>query len=152
MKNLKHPFNLLERPILLVGFCLLLWSAEVRAQILVVSSTKSPLMGLTQSEVKSLFLGNPIQGGSVDFRPLERPSTEGSPLKATFLDRVMMMKPGEMKAYWSRKIFTGRGTPPPEAKTTEQVREWLEKEPLMVTYVNKEEFDPKSMKLLLEVK
>lgn len=152
MKILRqHSFSaLLAQQLTILGF---FWFAlETHAQVLVVASPQSPLVGISPTEVKSLFLGNPIQGGNLDFRPLDRMALEANSLKSSFLDRVMMMKPGEMKAYWSRKIFTGRGTPPPEAKTIEQVREWLSKEPLIVTYVTKEEFDPKSMKLLLEVK
>jgi hypothetical protein len=127
-------------------------ASTAKAELLVVASTESALVHLSPSEVKTLFLGNPILGGSVDYRPLERINPTDPNLKNQFLEVIMSMRPGELKAYWSRKIFTGRGTPPQEAKTVEQLRDSLGKEPNLVTYVSRNEFDPKTMKLLLEVK
>lgn len=49
--------------------------------------------------------------------------TEGSAIRVEFLSKVIGKDEAQMKSYWTRLIFTGKGVPPNALPSDEQVKE-----------------------------
>ncbi len=61
---------------------------------------------------------------------------EGSAAREAFNDKVLGKSSSQLKAYWSRLIFTGKGTPPKESGSDADVVSLVAKNPNLVGYVD----------------
>ncbi|MBL4867188.1 MAG: phosphate ABC transporter substrate-binding protein [Pseudomonadales bacterium] len=125
-----------------------LLAANSHADIVVIVSKDSPLSSVTIDEISALFLAktNRLQGSPL--KPVDMIS--GDELRDTFYRSVTKKSPMQMKAYWSRLIFTGKGIPPPMAESAEDVIDMIVEEPNHIGYVEAEEVND-SVKVLLTV-
>jgi ABC-type phosphate transport system substrate-binding protein len=98
--------------------------AVVRADVVAVVSSNSPITTLTKSQVMDIFLGRRTHfpDGSSAI-PIDQ--AEGSPAREEFYARCAGMSSAQVKAYWSRIIFTGRGQPPASVATGLEARKLL---------------------------
>jgi ABC-type phosphate transport system substrate-binding protein len=108
----------------------------VEAEIVVVVSTKSAVTALTRDQVADLFLGkqNRFPGGT-KAAPLDLP--EGSPDRDAFYAQFAGKSPAQVKAHWSKIIFTGRGQPPPEVPDGKAARQRVAGDPAAVAYIQR---------------
>ena len=59
-----------------------------------------------------------------------------SPVRGKF-SRAIHKKPlGAIKAYWNKLIFSGKGTPPPELKTNDEIIAFVKDTPGSIGYVD----------------
>lgn len=81
------------------------------ADVVVVVSAQSPVTTLTHSELADIFLGrnSRFPDGS-PATPVDQ--RESSSPYAVFYRDYLGQTPTQIKMYWSRLIFTGRGQPP----------------------------------------
>jgi ABC-type phosphate transport system substrate-binding protein len=81
------------------------------ADVVAVVSAKSAIKSLTPDQVADIFLGrvirfpNGLLAVPIDLR-------DGAPERDRFYARIAGKSPAQVKAYWSKIIFTGRGQPP----------------------------------------
>ena len=94
---------------------LLTLSATLHAEPVVVVSASSELTMLTQDEVRQLFNGLTRRASGVALKPLDLPAKSAE--RTGFYQRVMGKSAEQMKSYWARMIFTGRGMPPREVSS-----------------------------------
>jgi ABC-type phosphate transport system substrate-binding protein len=80
-------------------------STQALAEIVVIVNPGSGVSSLTRSEVKALYLGK-----SKSLKPFDQ--AKGSKIREKFIDKVVGKSESQFKAYWSKKIFSGKGTPP----------------------------------------
>jgi hypothetical protein len=59
-----------------------------------------------------------------------------SPTRARFSDRVVKRSVAAVKSYWQQRIFSGRGLPPPELDTDEDVVRRVQRDRGAVGYVS----------------
>ena len=71
--------------------------------------------------------------------PIDR--SEGSAIRTQFIHEALNKDENQLKAYWSRLIFTGRGYPPKEATSDEQVKEIIAHNPDAIGYINSKSVD-----------
>lgn len=121
--------------------CGLASSAAVTASgLVVVVSSASPDMTLSQSQVADIFLGRahrfPDGRRAV---PIDR--GDGSPLREAFYAQVIQRSPAQVKAHWSKLIFTGRGRPPPQIDSDAEAKRLLAGNPEAITYLASDEVD-----------
>ncbi|MGI4982266.1 MAG: phosphate ABC transporter substrate-binding protein [Janthinobacterium lividum] len=113
-----------------------------RTEILVVVSEKNPLATLTENQVADIFLGRtgyfPGGGPAV---PIDQPEDARS--RAEFYGTVTGKSPAQLKAYWSKLIFTGRGQPPREVSDAAAVKKLLIARPDMIGYIDSSDQDPR---------
>lgn len=62
--------------------------------------------------------------------------TEGAATTSEFNENVLNKSSSQIKAYWSKLIFTGKGTPPQEADDDAKVLELVAANPNLIGYVN----------------
>lgn len=104
-------------------------------------SVKSPIRVLTQAQVADIFLGKLTQlpGGTLPVVPLDQ--AEGSPVRDEFYLRVTGKSPSQLKAFWSKLIFTGRGRPPKTVTDSTEVLKYLRDNPAVIGYVDRKYAD-----------
>ncbi len=117
------------------------------AEVVVVVSAKSPVSKLTPAQVARIFLAKastfPGDGIAV---PLDQ--AEGAPVRNEFYSKVTGKDPSQLKAYWSKLIFTGDGQPPRVVSGDEQVKRALANDPNAIGYIDVGAVDG-SVKVLL---
>lgn len=111
------------------------------AEVVVVVAANSPIKDLSDSEIADVFLGRlaRLPGGTV-VQPLDQ--AEGRPAREEFYRRLTGKSPAQVKAFWSKVIFTGRGRPPRALANDGEVIRALRENPLAIGYVDRGSVDP----------
>jgi len=119
---------------------LALASTLASAEVVTVISAQNPVTALSKGEVSNIFLGktNRFPDGNPAV-PIDQP--EGSALRAEFYRSVSNRQPADIKAYWSKMIFTGRGQPPAVADNDEQAKKILASRPDAIGYIDRASVD-----------
>lgn len=128
---------------------LLVMSSPSHAETIVIMSAKSAAASLTIEQVADLFLGKvkTLPNGTVVV-PVDLP--EGSALRDEFYGKTCSKTAPQMKAYWSKMIFTGKGQPPKEVADSASVKKLVAENPNLIGYIDKSALDG-SVKSLLVV-
>jgi ABC-type phosphate transport system substrate-binding protein len=125
----------LATPLRALGLAGVLSAGPAGADIVTVVSADNPVGTLTRSEVSNIFLGKTRQ--FPDGRPaLPIDQPEGSPKRTAFYTAISNKQAAELKAYWSKMIFTGRGQPPPIVDNDEAVKARLARQPNAIGYID----------------
>ncbi|MCY0389472.1 phosphate ABC transporter substrate-binding protein [Robbsia sp. Bb-Pol-6] len=113
-----------------------------RAELVVVVSEKNPLATLTEDQVADIFLGRTgyFPGGG-PATPIDQ--SDDSPSRAEFYRTTTGKSPAQLKVYWSKLIFTGRGQPPREVGDAAAVKKLLIARPDTIGYIDSGEQDPR---------
>ncbi|MDF1642679.1 MAG: phosphate ABC transporter substrate-binding protein [Pseudomonadales bacterium] len=113
---------------------LLTLSTGVWAEVSVIAHPSNGA-SLDAKSVSKIFLGKskkfPGGGAAV---PIDQ--AEGSAARDEFHTNVTNKKSSQLKSYWSRIVFTGKGQPPKEVASDAEVMALVAKNPSMIGYVN----------------
>lgn len=124
-----------KRPCLIAG--LALFSLTVGANdIVVIASASSPVGTLTKEQVSDLFLGKSTSlpsGGKAVL--IDQP--DSSPLRDGFYSKVTGKSASQVKSTWAKLSFTGKGTPPKEGSSNDDIRKQVAGNPSMLGYIDK---------------
>jgi hypothetical protein len=124
----------------LVGFALLLLSNTARADVVAVVSAESAITELSKSQVADIFLGrsrrfpNGTQAVPID-------QDEGAAVRDEFYATFTGKSAAQVKGYWARMIFTGRGQPPRTASNALELRKLLAANPQAIAYLERSAVD-----------
>ena len=137
-----------------IGF-IIIWLAmglnacEAAAEVVAVVSAKSPVTALTKNQIADIFLGknNRFPDGSTAV-PVDQ--TEGSAERDEFYLRISGKSSAQIKAYWSRLIFTGRGQPPQEVSNGTEVKKLVIRNPGTIGYIDSKLVDDSVKELGLQ--
>ena len=108
--------------------------------VVVMGANAAPL---TKEQLADLYLGR-----STSLKPLDLP--ESSELHDVFYRKVTDRDPAQVKALWSRIIFTGQGQPPKQLPDAAAVKKAVAADPKMVGYIEKSDVDA-SVKVVLSL-
>jgi len=130
-----------------IGLALALSAGAIRADVVAVVSAKSPVSALSANQVVDIFLGKSTRfpDGSQAV-PIDQ--TEGSAARDEFYLKFAGKSPAQIKAHWSKIIFTGRGQPPLEVANGADVKKRVAENPKAVGYIEQTLVDG-SVKVLL---
>ena len=118
------------------------------AEIVVVVSSKSGATALSADQASDIFLGKPsaLPGGGQAV-PIDQ--AEGATRDA-FYQKALGKNAAQLKAYWSKQIFSGKGQPPKVAGDGAAVKALVASNPNMVGYIDKSAVDG-TVKVLLSI-
>ena len=119
----------------------LLVAASAHAQVAVVMNPSAA--PLTQEQVSNIFLGR-----SPDFKPVDLP--ESAPVRATFYKKATDRDVAQVKAVWSRLVFSGKAQPPKEVADAAAVKAAVKADPKAIGYIEKSAVDA-SVKVVLSL-
>jgi len=125
-----------------------LWVEAVSADVVVVVSAKSPVASLTKDQVSDLFLGkaSTFPGGK---QAIPINLSEGSDQRDAFHRKVTGRSANQLRAYWSRMVFSGRATPPKEVPNVTEAKRLIAANPSTIGYIDKAAVDG-SVKVVLQ--
>ena len=118
---------------------LLLCSLAARAEVYVVTNRAAP-DHLSKEELIALFMGKASALGGNAALPIDQP--DASPLREEFYYKLTGKSPAQMKAYWAKLSFTGKGTPPRSAANGSEIRKVVAASPGGISYLDKADLDP----------
>jgi ABC-type phosphate transport system substrate-binding protein len=130
------------------NICLLLLAAGLApqlasAEIVVVVSASSPITKLSDNQIADVFLGKLARlPGGTTVQPLDQ--AEGRAARDEFYMKLTGKSPAQVKAFWSKLIFTGRGRPPRAFATDADVIRALRENPGAIGYVQRSSVDSSS--------
>lgn len=105
-------------------FCLLLLfsltTAAVQADIALIVHPSNNAT-LTDSDIKALFLGKQRSFNDGQ-QAIPLVVLEAEPSRSEFNNKVLSKTDAQLKAYWSKLTFTGKGTPPKEVSSDEMLQ------------------------------
>ena len=90
---------------------------------------------LSQDDINKIFTGRSktfADGKTAE--PLNL--VESVPVKAEFDQKALGRSSSQVKAYWSKLVFTGKGTPPKELSSEQEVLDAVAKNPAAIGYVS----------------
>lgn len=134
--------------LLAVGIATL--SLSARAELAIVAHPSNPEARLSVEQVQRIYLGKvtsfPLSGSRVT--PVDQ--KDGGASKEKFLSAVLGKSATEVKAYWSKLIFSGQGVPPAVVGGDVEVKSWVARTPAGLGYIDSTAVDS-SVKVLLAV-
>jgi len=108
--------------------------------VVAVVSSKSAITTLSDSEVVDLFLGRVSHyPDGVLATPIDQ--VEGSAARNEFYERVAGKSPAQIKSYWSKVIFTGRGRPPRTIADSVELLKFVAANPTAIGYLDEKWVD-----------
>ena len=123
-----------------VGAVLHLACMAAVAEVVVVVSAKSTVTTLTAEQVTGIFMGK--SKSFPDGSPaVAIDQTESSPIRIAFTSKVLGKDEAQLKSYWSRLVFTGKGSPPKEHAGSAAIKSSLAADPKLIGYIEKSAVD-----------
>ncbi|MDF1629270.1 MAG: hypothetical protein P1U78_05665 [Alcanivoracaceae bacterium] len=89
------------------------------AELVVVTGSNTEFSTLTETEVRQIFSGQLKTVGGKRVQPLDLPVRSKD--RESFYIKLMGRSPEQMRAYWTRLIFTGQGKPPREVSNIQEL-------------------------------
>lgn len=118
-----------------IGFVLSLSCSAAASHVVAVVSAQSSVMVLSQNEIVDIFLGNTRALPNGD-KAMPIDQAEGSSIRDEFYAKFAGKSAAQMKAHWSRIIFTGRGHPPKEAALDGEAKKRIVDNPNAIGYLD----------------
>lgn len=120
-----------------------------QAQVAVIVNPKSAAASMTADQVSSIFLGksNTLPGGA---SALATDLPESSAVRDQFYSKVTGKQAAQVKAAWSRLVFSGKATPPKELGSAAEVKKYVAANADAIGYIEKSAVDG-TVKVVLSV-
>ncbi|NVJ49632.1 MAG: phosphate ABC transporter substrate-binding protein [Gammaproteobacteria bacterium] len=118
---------------------LLLGSIAVNAEIAVIVHPSNNNT-LTETDLTRMFLGKMKSFPSGESAvPVNMP--EGDATTDEFNQKVLSKSASQLKAYWSKLVFTGKGTPPKDVASAEEMLKLVSSNPSLIGYIDASKVD-----------
>lgn len=125
----------------LVLASLLIWAPKLVAQeIAVIVHPDVDISAIDDNRIAQIFLGK-----STLLLPYDLPRK--LPIKAAFYQRATGRSLSQVRAIWTRLVFSGRAKMPKEFRDSESVKKQIASDPQGIAYVEKSAVD-KSVKVV----
>jgi ABC-type phosphate transport system substrate-binding protein len=117
------------------------------AAVVVIGSRDIDVASLNEKTVRNLYLGKTVQlDNGTRVEVIDLPS--GNAVRDEFYEKVIGKDSTQIKAYWAKRIFTGKGSPPATRFDEHMVIKWVSEAPGRIGYVSAAATD-NSVKVLL---
>lgn len=112
----------------------------VQAEFVVVVGAKSPVAALTAEQAAQLFLGkvSTFPGGE-QATPIDLP--DGAAIRNEFYEKLTNKTQKQVLAYRANMVFSGKGKPPKEVASSQDVKKAVAESPGAVGYIEKSAAD-----------
>ncbi|MES2258429.1 MAG: hypothetical protein V4724_07920 [Pseudomonadota bacterium] len=116
-------------------------AAPALAETVVIVNPKNPASRMFSEQAAQFFLGK-----STMFTPIDQ--AEGSAIRNDFYHKVADKDAAQVKALWSKLVFTGKATPPREFKSNAEVKKAVADDTKAIGYIDKSAVD-ETVKVIL---
>jgi hypothetical protein len=117
-------------------FIAALWpaAAATAGELVIIVNPQNSATRMFPSQAAQFFLGS-----SAMFTPMEQ--APNSSIRTDFCKKVLGKEPPEVRAIWSKLVFTGKGKPPKEFKSSAEVKKAVSENVDAIGYIDKSEVD-----------
>jgi ABC-type phosphate transport system substrate-binding protein len=113
------------------------------AEIVVIVNPKNPASRMFTEQAAQFFLGK-----STLFTPVEH--NEGAAIRNEFNTKVLGKDSSQVKAIWTKLVFTGKGTAPKEYASAADIKKAVAANVSAIGYIEKSQVDD-TVKVILTV-
>jgi ABC-type phosphate transport system substrate-binding protein len=119
-----------------------------RADVVVIVADNSPLKSLSSRQLTAIFLGkiSTLPDGT-HVVPVDL--TEEAPARKAFYSTLIGKSANQIRAYWSRLIFSGRAQPPRSFANEEVLKKTIAQHPDWIGYIDRVALDPSVRQVIL---
>jgi ABC-type phosphate transport system substrate-binding protein len=111
-----------------------------KAEVVVVVSAKCSVSTLSKDQVTDIFLGKTARfPDGAPAVPIDQ--MEGSSARDEFYTTFASKSSAQVKAHWTKIIFTGRGQPPKSLPNSAEVKKLIAANPRAIGYIERSEVD-----------
>ena len=123
-----------------IGMALGFAALSAQAEFVVIVNPKNPAASMSAEQVSQVFLGRSTSfpGGGTAV-PVDQ--KEGAALRDEFYTKVADKNPGQVKAFWAKQMFSGKGQPPKELASSADVKKAVAADPNAIGYIEKGALD-----------
>lgn len=111
-----------------------LLAGTANAEIVVIANKANPAAKATPDQLADVYLGR-----SNEMTPVDQP--RGSEIHAEFVQKICDKKESQYEAVWAKLEFSGKGTRPQIAASSQAVKQAVEANPKAVGYIDKSAVD-----------
>lgn len=123
-----------------ICLALTLASGAAMAEVVVVVSPQSSIRTLSKSQVADIFLGKARRfPNGAEATPVDQ--AEGSQARDEFYMTFTARSQAQIKAYWSKIVFTGRGQPPFAVSGAAELKRRIAANPGAIGYIDRSQLD-----------
>ena len=119
------------------------------AGVVVIVSASNSNAELDEKQVYNIYMGKAKSFPDGE-KALPVDQKKGSADRDAFRETILQKSSSQLNTYWSRLIFTGKGTPPQESGSGATVKTLIANNPNLIGYINSADVDS-SVKVLLEL-
>lgn len=121
---------------IVAGLVLILSAPAVLAEVVIATSAERPIESLTQAQLADIYLGrqNHLPNGQ-SVVPIDQ--TESTEAREAFYGRYLGRSEAQIKAHWSKLVFTGRGRPPRAVEDDGDMAVFLAEHPEAIGYLDR---------------
>ncbi|MFZ6672948.1 hypothetical protein [Undibacterium sp. Xuan67W] len=119
---------------IVLGLTLIAASLSAMAEVVIVVNPKNAAPQMTSEQAAQYFLGK-----STALTPIDQP--EGSAIRGEFYKKLADKEASQVKAIWSKLVFTGKGTLPKEYGSSADVKKAIAGDANLIGYIEKSAVD-----------
>ncbi|MDF1642252.1 phosphate ABC transporter substrate-binding protein [Thalassolituus oleivorans] len=119
---------------------LILFTSAAYAEVSVIVSANNANASIDADTLSRIFLGKTSNFPDGN-QAIPVDQTEGAVARESFNEKVLGKNSSQLKAYWSRLIFTGKGTPPKESGSDADVKALVANNPNLIGYIDSSAVD-----------
>lgn len=109
------------------------------AGVAIIVSADSSVASVSEGDVVKLFLGKKKDLDGV--KMILTDQNIGSPARVEFYKKVVKKSKSQLKSYWSRLVFTGKGQAPQVVGDDSVVKRLVSSNPNLVGYIDERSVD-----------
>lgn len=121
---------------LLVLLCLCVATTAIAADdaYKVIVHPDNPATTVDRDFLREAFLKKTVEwGNGTTIRPIDLSGRYAA--HDRFAQEILKKTPSQLKSYWNQQIFSGKGTPPPEADSPADVIKYVVENPGAIGYL-----------------
>lgn len=127
--------RLLGSGVMVSCIVMLLLTTPTYAELAVIVHPDNQVAKLERAEVEKIYLGAvKFTSHGERLQPVDQ--TSGSKAREEFYHKVADMDEGELRRYWSRRKFSGKGKQPVTIGNDHEVKEWVSHTPNGIGYID----------------
>lgn len=119
---------------LLTGLFLILFSTFAFAEIAVIVHPSNTAT-LDSNAIKRIYLGK-LKSYSTGRKAIPIAFKEGTKTSEAFNQKVIGKSASQLKAYWSKLLFTGKGTPPKQVSSDAEMLQLISVNPDLIGFID----------------
>lgn len=119
---------------LILSVAALLFCAAVQAEVAVVVGKSSAIGNISKDDLERLYLGKSTSIGDTKVKLFNQDAN--SEITAEFNRLALNKSSSQVKAFWSKLMFTGKGNPPDEVDSNSAVIKAVSSDATAVGYID----------------